>query len=113
MHETAIVESALDLIFEKAEEHCLTKINRITAKVGQLSGALPEALEFAFECLSKGTITEGAEFVIDRIEAAAECLRCGVSFPVQHVHSVCPQCGGIADKLLTGYELYIDTIEGD
>ena len=113
MHETAIVESALDLIFEKAEEHHLQKINRITAKVGRLSGALPEALEFAFECLSKGTITEGAEFVIERIEATAECGPCGISFPVMHVHTVCPQCGGIDNKLLTGYELYIDTIEGD
>lgn len=113
MHETAIVQSALELILEKAEEHGLKKINRITAKVGELSGALPEAMLFAFQSASQGTIAEGSDFIIDRVEATAACSSCNITFPVRYYHPVCPSCSGLDNQVLTGRELYIDTIEGD
>lgn len=113
MHETAIVQSAVELILAKAAEHHLKKINRIKAKVGELSGALPEAMLFAFQSVSQGTIAEGSDFIIDRVEATASCNSCSITFPIRYYHHVCPSCGGLDNQVLTGYELYIDTIEGD
>ncbi|QWU14872.1 hydrogenase nickel incorporation protein HypA/HybF [Paenibacillus sophorae] len=113
MHEAAIVESALELILAKAEEHHLTKIKRITAKVGELSGALPEAMQFVFQNASQGTIAEGSDFIIEQVEATASCGSCDITFPIRYYHPVCPSCGGLNNQVLTGYELYIDTMEGD
>ncbi|MFZ5986067.1 MAG: hydrogenase maturation nickel metallochaperone HypA [Bacillota bacterium] len=113
MHETAIMEGAMEIVLAKAKENNLSKINIITAKVGELSGALPEALVFAFDAISKGTIADGALFKIDTVKATAKCEPCDMIFEVDSFNKLCPRCNTFSRNILTGYELYINTIEGE
>jgi len=113
MHETSIIEGAMKIVLAKAEEHKISKVNTITAKVGELSGVLPEALVFAFEFISKGTIAEGAEFKIDAVKASAKCRTCDLIFEIDHFNKRCPMCNEFCGNIITGHELYIDTMEGE
>lgn len=113
MHEGAIIEAAMDIILSKAKENNIKRINRINVSVGALSGALPDALLFAFQCISKDTIAAGAQFQIDHVKATAKCISCDVVFTVNHFNKLCPICGEFCSNIVTGYELSIKSIEGE
>lgn len=66
MHELSIAEELLQIITKKASQVGIGKIEQINLKIGEFSGILPDALIFAFEMLSKDTMTEGARIEIER-----------------------------------------------
>ncbi len=68
MHELSIAEELLQIIIKKASQLGIGKIEQINLKIGEFSGILPDALVFAFEMLSKDTITDGARIEIERSE---------------------------------------------
>ncbi|MCX7923879.1 MAG: hydrogenase maturation nickel metallochaperone HypA [Clostridia bacterium] len=113
MHETSIMYSAMEIVLEKAKESNLKKINRITLKIGELTGVMPEVLYFAYENASKGTIAEGAEFHIDRVKATARCDKCDIIFDIDHFNKLCPDCSTFSSDILSGYELNVNTIDGE
>jgi hydrogenase nickel incorporation protein HypA/HybF len=49
MHEVSLLESTLELAVDYAHQQGATQIHRLTLRVGQLSGVIPEALQFAFD----------------------------------------------------------------
>lgn len=66
MHELSITEELLHIINEKALEAGISKVYEINLKIGEFSGIFSDALLFAFEVLSKDTITEGAIVKIEK-----------------------------------------------
>jgi hydrogenase nickel incorporation protein HypA/HybF len=68
MHELSIAEELLSIITEKAQQVGIRKISRIDLRIGEFSGVLPDALVFAFEMLSKDTMSEGARVEIEESE---------------------------------------------
>jgi hydrogenase nickel incorporation protein HypA/HybF len=66
MHELSITEELLQIINDKASQVGIKRIERINLRIGEFSGVLPDALIFAFELLSKDTITEGAVIEIEK-----------------------------------------------
>jgi len=113
MHEVSIIENVIDIVLKKAKENHFMKINKVSLVIGELSGVMPDALMFAFQCVSKGTMLEGAELQIERREATAKCDECGIIFKIDHFNKICPRCKKFCSNILTGYELYTNTIEGD
>lgn len=113
MHEVSIMENAIKIVLEKAKENNLKNISKITIKIGKLSGVMPDALVFAFGSISKGTIAEGAEFLIEIVDATAMCNDCGIVFEIDHFNKLCPNCSKFSTNIVSGYELYVNTIEGD
>ena len=49
MHEVSLLENTLELALDYARQQNATQIHHLTLRVGQLSGVIPEALQFAFE----------------------------------------------------------------
>jgi hydrogenase nickel incorporation protein HypA/HybF len=107
------MENAMKIVLDKAEQNNILKITKLSFKIGELSGVNAEALKFAFNSISKNSIAEGAELIIDTVEATAECLHCKITFKIDHFNKVCPQCNEFCNNILTGYELYVNTIEGE
>jgi len=112
MHELALVEGIMEIVGSKLEEHNLSRLTYIKLKVGQYSGAFPEALRFAFESIIADTVHREAVMDIENIIAKAECKICGKVFLYQ-VGLACPHCGGISSRLIEGEELLIDFIEAE
>jgi len=112
MHETALMQGVLDIVTEKLLENKLTRLKKIKLVVGEMSGAIPDALRFAFEASIAGTNYPEAELEIEEVRAEAECRLCKATFPYEPGMS-CPECDGFAPRLIKGEELFIEYIDAE
>jgi hydrogenase nickel incorporation protein HypA/HybF len=80
MHEVSLLESTLELALSYAQQQNATKIHLIALRVGQLSGVITEALQFAFDLVIQGTIAETATLSIEIIPAICDCSTCQQDF---------------------------------
>lgn len=111
MHEAGLAQTALEIATEKARERGATRIHRMTLRVGDLSGVVPEALRFALEAISPGTPAEGAAFEIEIVPVECHCVTCDRPFlPVDMVYT-CPACGTLSADVRQGYELELVSLE--
>ena len=112
MHEAGIMESALAVIGREAGAHGVTQVTRVTLRVGVISGVVPEALRFAFEALSPGTVASGAELVIEHVPAIAHCKECDRDFTVEDGFIFeCPECHALSADVRSGRELELVRLE--
>lgn len=113
MHELGLMQSVLDTVQTAAEDAGAERVLKISLSVGEMTEAVAEALEFAFEALTDDTIMEGAELSITYIKPRSRCNACGNEFEHDRFHIGCPTCGSIDTELIAGKELYIDSMEVD
>jgi len=113
MHEVSIIQSVIEIVTQKALENKLTKINNVSLKIGELSGVMPESLHFAFDSCIQGTMLEESTLTIEKVSALGECKDCNLQFPIEHFNKLCPNCKTFCSSVVRGYELYVNTIEGD
>lgn len=111
MHEVSIIHGAVQLAEETARAHGASRILTLTLRVGTLSGAVPEALEFAFEAVADGTLAEGARLKIESVPARWWCARCAAEFSDNDPLAVCPTCQVRSGDLRAGRELELSTLE--
>ena len=113
MHELGIMTGVMESVEDAARQAGATRVTRISLNVGVMTEAVEDALRFAFEALSEGTICEGAQFQVTMIEPESVCLECGADFVHDRFHVICPECGSAFVELVRGRELAIDSIEVD
>jgi hydrogenase nickel incorporation protein HypA/HybF len=113
MHEMAIAQSVFDIAFSEAEKHAAAKIKKIKLSIGEFSGVVKDALDFAFEVLKPGTPAADAEIEIEIVELRAECENCGsIRCSLSDLKLTCPQC---ASPLVinSGREMRVEYIDLD
>lgn len=111
MHEVGIITQAVDIALESARREGASRITMIRLKVGALAGVVPEALEFGFDVVTRGTLAEGATLLIDEVQARCLCTGgCGEFEPDCQIYA-CPICGQLSSDILAGRELDIVEIE--
>lgn len=111
MHEAGLAQTALEVAAARARERGATRIHRLTLRVGDLSGVVPEALRFALEALSPGTTAEGAAFDIAVVPVECHCPACDRLFRPADVVYVCPDCGRLSADVRQGHELELAEVE--
>jgi hydrogenase nickel incorporation protein HypA/HybF len=111
MHEVSIMEQTLEIALNHAKQQQATQIHRIKMKVGTLSGVIPEALEFAFDVVTKGTIAETARFEIESIPVRCYCHHCNVEFQPDDFIYECPHCHQYSLDIRQGKELELTSLE--
>ena len=112
MHEMALVDGIMKIAIEQLEKNNLKRLTKIKLFVGEYSGAVPDALKFAFMATVAGSIHENAVMEIDEISGQAQCRFCGAEFSYE-AGMACPECEGIAPKITKGDELLIDYLEAE
>ena len=105
------MQQTLDIVIERAEEQGATAVCSITMQIGDLSGVVPDAMEFAFEALTLGTIIEGGRLIIERVPVACRCRSCDEEFEPVSLFYECPRCGAPSDCVLRGRELSVISME--
>lgn len=113
MHELSLTQNLIEIAEAHARKAGGTIIRGITLEVGELSGAIPEALEFAFDVCSKGTLAEGAVLTIRRTPGHGRCVVCEAAAPCHELVAVCPVCGALGFELDAGTELRVLELEID
>ena len=91
MHETMVAQSVFDTILAQAKEY---KAKPISAKIscGQFNPINDDALNFAFDLISRGTVCEGMKLEIKHKKLMAICRTCGIKFEFDIASPKCPAC---------------------
>lgn len=111
MHEFGITESIVSITLDKAKEARANRIIEINLVVGELSGFVPDCIQFYFDFLSKDSIAEGATLHFELAPAQLCCRNCSTIFPPQDTLWSCPKCQSQSVEIAGGRELYIKSIE--
>ena len=111
MHEMSIVAGVLDAGQASAVDAGAQRGTKITLRIGDMTEVIDEALEFAFEALTEGTMCESAELDVIKVSPRSVCFECGEEFDHDRFHRICPACGSYETQLLQGRELSIESIE--
>lgn len=107
MHELSVTQSIVDLVRQHAGT---AKVTSVRLRVGRLSGVIPQAVQFCFELVTKGTTLQDAELVIDEQPGVGHCGGCDTDFSLPDLILVCP-CGSADVAVVSGRELTVVSIE--
>lgn len=113
MHEVSIAENILEIVLKAAEENGMRRITKVALKVGSLTAIMPESLKFAFRAVSNSSLAEDAELAIEMVQAKAQCDACRMIFEIDYFNKLCPNCARFCSNVISGYEFYVNTIEGE
>lgn len=108
MHELSITQGVVDICERNAGGR---RVISVTLEIGELSGVVPEAVEFCFEACARETLLDGARLVIERVSGRGSCGGCGAEFPLAALIQPCPACGGYGVDILSGEELRVRELE--
>jgi hydrogenase nickel incorporation protein HypA/HybF len=113
MHEFSLMQSVLEQVDSTARKAGAEQVTEIRLVIGEMREVVPSALEFAFEALAPGTLSENALLTTTTVRPRSRCVQCGHEYEHDRFTWSCPVCDSLATELLAGKELYIDTIEVD
>ena len=111
MHEFAITQSILSIVLQKAYEAKATQITKVDLRVGRLTGYVPECIRLQFDILSRNTAAAGADLSFNQTPAELHCRKCGTDFTSDSFDLICPKCHNLEIDILSGRELYVESIE--
>lgn len=111
MHEAGLMTTVLEVAVERARGVGALRIHRLRLRVGVLSGVVPEALRCAFLAMAPGGPADGAELEIEVVPAVCRCGGCGREFEARNPVPDCPWCGGWGERLRSGLELELASLE--
>ncbi|MDB9493205.1 hydrogenase maturation nickel metallochaperone HypA [Spirulina major CS-329] len=111
MHELSLIEQTLEIALRNAQQQNATRIHRLTMRIGAASGVVPDALHFAFDVATQGTIAENAQFTIETVPVSCCCPQCHTTFhPPDWIYE-CPTCHTFVSQVLTGREIELTSLE--
>lgn len=113
MHEAGIAASILDIAHTTAQERGARGVTAIKVRVGDFSGVVPDALQFAFECAREGTLAERATLIIERVALQTWCPFCSrAASPQPDLILWCETCGNPLE-VRAGQELDVEYVDLD
>jgi hydrogenase nickel incorporation protein HypA/HybF len=111
MHELAITQSMFELVMEHAKKANARKVSKIKLNIGEMTGVVGDCVQFYFGFLSQGTPAEGASISFNMIPPRARCRNCGNTFELKELDFSCPACGRNGLEIVSGKELFVESIE--
>ncbi len=113
MHELGITENIISIALDKAGEAQASRVIQVNLVIGELSGIVPDCIQFYFGLLSRDTIAAEAVLRFERIPAQLRCRTCSTVFHPADEHAMwsCPECRGQSVEILGGREFYIESLE--
>ena len=105
MPEVSVVSNRVNAAISELEKYNVSKVNSMTVIIGDMTNLGEEQMSFAYEIVTRGTILEGSEFIVEHEPIEVECNGCGYKGPVKMLsdpdfdtHAIpvmsCPQCSG-------------------
>ena len=111
MHEVSIMAEAVRMAVDSAKAAGAGRIIGLRLRVGTMSGAVPEAMRFAWDVVRRDTIAAEAWLEIETVPAIYWCAACQMEFDHGSVGNECPGCHQFRGELRRGRELDIAAVE--
>lgn len=110
MHELSIAASIVEIVIQEAQKAKATTVSKIDLEIGDLSGIVLEALEFAMESSIKNTIMENASVIFHKKIGMARCNSCSEEFECPSFYEACPKCGSFENQVTQGQEMNVKSL---
>ncbi|HDS09750.1 MAG TPA: hydrogenase maturation nickel metallochaperone HypA [Firmicutes bacterium] len=108
MHEVSIANHIYKIVLNELEkQEKFPKLQKIKLKIGKLSAVVPDALDFAWNAIVKGTNLENSILEIEEIPVILKCHDCKSEFNIEYPVFLCENCGSNNTELMSGDELDI------
>ncbi len=111
MHELAVTQSILKIALRHAEQANARRITAIHILMGELSTNVDDSVQFYWDLIAKDTIAEGAALTFRRIPALLQCMACFEKYHPGPGELVCPRCGSVGAKIISGEEFSVESID--
>lgn len=111
MHELAVTESIAAICLKYADMNNAQRVLRVNIKLGELTGIVDHYVSFYWDLVTKDTVAQGAELNFIKIPVRAYCSHCREEFLVEEYDLTCPGCGKVANKLISGREFTVESLE--
>lgn len=111
MHELFATQAILDKALQKAGEQNAKRITNLYLVVGEVSTYTDDSVQFYWDEISKGTIAEQAQLHFRRVPAELQCMACFTKYNPVEGEILCPNCGAIGAKILSGEEFYMEALD--
>lgn len=111
MHEIGIASSILECVVAEAQRRPDTQVIAVGVRIGELSNVDKDALDFAFEALTRGTSMEHLKLEVEWCPRRQKCRACAEEFSVHDLDLACPKCGVNHSTCIGGTELDIAYLE--
>lgn len=109
MHEYSIVQALMSQIEGEARKHQALSVEKVTLKIGEVSGIEVDLLRKAFEVFRDRSICSRAELEIEMVPARWTCPLCREMLAAG-ARLQCPECREPA-RLAGGDEIILQRIE--
>ncbi|WP_425447354.1 hydrogenase maturation nickel metallochaperone HypA [Dethiothermospora halolimnae] len=113
MHEVSVMTEVFQIINENIKIHNLKRIDKVVLKIGSFTCIEESSLRFVFKSMAKETICKDAELIIVKVKARAYCDYCKHEFNIEYTNKICPKCNRFSSNIIDGYELLLESIEGE
>jgi hydrogenase nickel incorporation protein HypA/HybF len=113
MHELSIALSIIEIVRSNIPTEDADLVRSVRVKVGDISGVVPESLEFCFTAITHDTPLKEATLEVEHVPFVLRCKTCDASFESEMGIVLCPKCGGADTQVLSGFELQVMEIELD
>ena len=112
MHELSIAISMIDQILEESDSRGGLDVEVVHLRLGAFSGVDKDALSFAYELACEGSALEGSRLEIETIPLVIYCAACEKDRTPPSVYQLsCPDCGSSGQKIVTGKEIEVASLE--
>lgn len=108
MHELSLTQTIIDTVLETAAGQ---PVQRVVLEIGQLSGVLPESIEFCFAACTAQTPLAATQLELVVIPGRGRCRDCGHEMDLDLPYGLCDLCGSLAIAVIAGQSLVIKTLE--
>jgi hydrogenase nickel incorporation protein HypA/HybF len=113
MRELQATRFILDQVLLKARQSNSKHIKHLHLLLGEISELDQNSIQKNWDELSKGTLAESAQLHFRRITAEVQCMSCFQKYHPGNGKILCPYCGSVGAKILSGEEFYLESIELD
>ena len=112
MHELGVTFHIMDSLEKIAAQNEVTKIQKVTLELGEVSTVLPDYLTRCWKwAAQKRPLFAEADLEIERLPAITYCEHCERRYPTVEYGKQCPYCGSEHTFLIQGNEFNIKEIE--
>jgi hydrogenase nickel incorporation protein HypA/HybF len=117
MHELSIAHAVVSTVTAALPSPDV-RVTQVRLRIGELSGVVPQALQFAYEVAAEGTPLADAALAIERSPVVIRCESCGEQQLASARDFACPRCHEPCGDVVSGKEMEIvditleDTLAG-
>ena len=111
MHELSITQSMFELVIEQAKKEKASKVTSVNLVIGEITGVVSESVQFYFDLLSKDSIAENTQLNIKMVPCVVHCRKCNRNSNLDKSEYICPYCKRHELEIISGEELFVESIE--